>query len=65
MEKSVMKIHLKIVILGDSSVGKTSLLAEKYYPENIQPNLGTNFMTKAITIEDKVLSIEVCNFNST
>lgn len=61
MKKSVMKIHLKIVILGDSSVGKTSLLAEKYYSENIEPNLGTNFMTKDISIEDKVLSIEVCN----
>lgn len=54
-----MKNHLKIVVLGDSSVGKTSLLAEKYYSENIEPNLGTNFMTKDITIEDEVLSIEV------
>lgn len=58
-----MKINLKIVILGDTFVGKTSLLAGKYYSENVQPNLGTNFMTKEIVINDENLSIEVCTSN--
>lgn len=54
-----MKINLKIVILGDTFVGKTSLLSEKYYSDYIQPNLGTNFITKEIMVDDKILSIEV------
>ncbi|XP_060850907.1 ras-related protein rab7-like [Rhopalosiphum padi] len=53
-----MKINLKIVILGDTSVGKSSLLAGKYYSGTNLPNYGTNFTTKEIVINGTIVSIQ-------
>ncbi|KAE9540086.1 hypothetical protein AGLY_005338 [Aphis glycines] len=53
-----MKINLKIVILGDSSVGKSSLLVGKFYSDTNLPNYGTNFTTKEIVINGTIVSIQ-------
>lgn len=54
-----MKINLKIVILGDTSVGKSSLLVGKFYSDTNLPNYGTNFTTKEIVVNETIVSIQV------
>jgi Rab family protein len=48
--------QLKIVFLGDSGVGKTSIVT-KYVsgslPERINPTIGAAFLTKMVTFEDQ------------
>jgi Rab family protein len=52
--------QLKIVFLGDSGVGKTSIVT-KYVsgtlPERINPTIGAAFLTKVITFEDQKLEL--------
>lgn len=48
--------NLKIVIVGDSGVGKTNILArftkDKFFPDS-KSTIGVEFATKSMTIEDK------------
>ena len=49
-------LSLKIVLLGDSGVGKTTILARwmtgKYY-QSLKPTVGTNHQRKIVEIEQK------------
>lgn len=54
-----MKINFKIVILGDTSVGKSSLLVGKFYSDTNLPNYGTKFTTKEIVVNGTIVSIQV------
>jgi Ras-related protein Rab-7A len=43
------------VVIGDSSVGKTSLIqmfANKSFSENFKPTVGADFVSKQICIEE-------------
>ncbi|KAL4429431.1 hypothetical protein ABPG74_021018 [Tetrahymena malaccensis] len=45
----------KIILVGDSSVGKTciySKYAKNQYPKNVEPTIGQEFKTKPITLPD-------------
>ena len=48
--------HLqKIVLIGDASVGKTSLLGrykDNRFPETVQPTIGVCFATKNILLKN-------------
>jgi len=56
------KVLLKIIILGDSGVGKTALLHNYIHQEFIQEHkatIGADFVTKEITIEDKNVTLQI------
>ena len=55
---------LKIVIIGESSVGKTSIIAQfvdKIFQEELQSTVGGTFNSKSIKCEDKnkILKLEI------
>lgn len=51
---------IKLVLLGDTSVGKTKLiqrfLTEKF-EESSKPTIGIDFETKDVPVEDKVVKV--------
>jgi Rab family protein len=51
---------VKLVLLGDSGVGKTSIVTQFVsgtVPENLNPTIGAAFVTKEITIEGQSLEL--------
>eukprot|EP00483_Globobulimina_turgida_P000667 UN00667 len=56
------KVLLKIIILGESGVGKTALL-HKYvmnkFIEEHKATIGADFLTKDITIGDKLITLQI------
>ncbi|MBN1802768.1 MAG: GTP-binding protein [Candidatus Lokiarchaeota archaeon] len=56
MTGSVLKEYiLKLVVLGDAAVGKTSLINQYMlhsFKEDYKPTLGVNILTKVVKIED-------------
>ncbi|GAB1228228.1 hypothetical protein ENUP19_0380G0056 [Entamoeba nuttalli] len=52
----------KIVILGDSSVGKTSLLQQyitKTFAEQTKSTVGADFITREIDIDGKIIALQI------
>lgn len=50
------KILLKVIILGDSSVGKTSLMNQyvnRKFSNQYKATIGADFLTKEVTIDDR------------
>ena len=48
----------KIIMLGESSVGKTNLLTrftKNEFNEDLRPTIGVEFATKSINTEDAVI----------
>ena len=53
---------IKIVILGDSGVGKTSLLQSYVHQKssgNTKPTIGADFSKKEIQIDGQVVSLQI------
>jgi Rab family protein len=51
---------IKLVLLGDSGVGKTSIVTQYVsgtVPENINPTIGAAFVTKEVTIDNQNLEL--------
>jgi Ras-related protein Rab-7A len=56
------KVLLKVIILGDSGVGKTSLMNQyvsQRYTEQYKATIGADFLTKEVMIEDKLVTLQV------
>jgi GTPase SAR1 family protein len=56
------KCFVKIVAIGDSGVGKTSLIQmfeHSRFTENFKPTIGADFSNKEITVEGKVVTLQV------
>ena len=56
------KILLKVIILGDSGVGKTSLMNQyvnKRFSNQYKATIGADFLTKDITIDDRVVTMQI------
>lgn len=58
------KVLLKVIILGDSSVGKTSLMNQyvtKRFSNQYKATIGADFLTKEVVIDDRVVTMQVNN----
>jgi len=56
------KCFVKIVAIGDSGVGKTSLIQmfeHSRFTENFKPTIGADFSNKEITIDGKVVTLQI------
>ncbi|CDR96407.1 Rab7, putative [Babesia bigemina] len=53
---------LKIIILGDSGVGKTSLMNQfinKRFTNQYRATIGADFSTQEVTVDDKVVTLQI------
>ncbi|XP_074382154.1 ras-related protein Rab7-like isoform X2 [Apium graveolens] len=53
---------LKVIVLGDSGVGKTSLMNQYVYNkfnQQYKATIGADFVTKELQIEDKLVTLQV------
>jgi len=56
------KVLLKVIILGDSSVGKTSLMNQyvnKKFSNQYKATIGADFLTKDVSLDDKLLTLQI------
>merc|ERR1712164_98314 len=53
---------LKLIILGDSGVGKTSLMNQyvnKKFSKQYKATIGADFLTKEVMIDDKLVTMQI------
>ncbi|KAJ1616746.1 P-loop containing nucleoside triphosphate hydrolase protein, partial [Pavlovales sp. CCMP2436] len=56
------KVLLKVLILGDSGVGKTSLMnryVSSKFSNQYKATIGADFLTKDVTVDDRVVTMQV------
>merc|ERR1712194_943693 len=56
------KVLLKVIILGDSGVGKTSLMNQyvnKKFTNQYKATIGADFLTKELVIDDKYVTMQI------
>jgi Ras-related protein Rab-7A len=56
------KVLLKIIILGDSGVGKTSLMNQyvnKKFSNQYKATIGADFLTKEVMVDDKLVTLQI------
>lgn len=56
------KVLLKVIILGDSGVGKTSLMNQyvnKKFSKQYKATIGADFLTKEIMISDRTVTMQI------
>lgn len=56
------KVLLKVVILGDSGVGKTSLMNQyvnKKFTNQYKATIGADFLTKEVIVDDRVVTMQI------
>lgn len=53
---------LKVIILGDSGVGKTSLMNQyvnKKFSNQYKATIGADFLTKEVQFEDRLFTLQI------
>ncbi|KXS19547.1 ras-related protein rab-7a [Gonapodya prolifera JEL478] len=53
---------LKVIILGDSGVGKTSLMNQfvnRKFSNQYKATIGADFLTKEVSVDDKVVTMQI------
>ncbi|KAI9995735.1 hypothetical protein PInf_012803 [Phytophthora infestans] len=56
------KVLLKLIILGDSGVGKTSLMNQyvnQKFSNQYKATIGADFLTKEIMLDDKLVTMQI------
>ncbi|CAL1262544.1 unnamed protein product [Larinioides sclopetarius] len=56
------KALLKVIILGDSGVGKTSLMNQyvnKRFTNQYKATIGADFLTKEIVVDDRIVTMQI------
>uniref|UniRef100_A0A1I8GZA3 RAB7A, member RAS oncogene family n=1 Tax=Macrostomum lignano TaxID=282301 RepID=A0A1I8GZA3_9PLAT len=56
------KILLKVIILGDSGVGKTSLMNQfvnRKFSNQYKATIGADFLTKELMVDDRVVTLQL------
>ncbi|KFD51734.1 hypothetical protein M514_07431 [Trichuris suis] len=59
------KVLLKVIILGDSGVGKTSLMNQyvnKRFSNQYKATIGADFLTKEVVVDDRLVTMQA-SFN--
>ena len=59
---SEKKCFVKVVAIGDSGVGKTSLIQmfeQSKFTESFKPTIGADFSNKEISLEDRVVTLQI------
>lgn len=59
---SKKKVLLKVIILGDSGVGKTSLMNQyvtRKFSASYKATIGADFLTKEIVIDDRIVTMQI------
>merc|ERR1711920_1218412 len=66
LQQSVMasrkKVLLKVIILGDSGVGKTSLMNQyvnKKFSNQYKATIGADFLTKEVMVDDRLVTMQI------
>lgn len=62
MATSRKKVLLKVIILGDSGVGKTCLMNQyvnKKFTNQYKATIGADFLTKEVMIDDKQVTMQI------
>jgi small GTP-binding protein len=62
MNKGDVDKDYKIIILGDSQVGKTSIIARythNTFETSLMPTIGSDFQSRIITIDDKLVKLNI------
>ncbi len=57
-----MCLKYKIVVLGESSVGKTSIINKFIngkFNEDCQPTIGIDFISKSFNVEDQIIKFQL------
>ncbi|RYR18895.1 hypothetical protein Ahy_B03g063509 isoform A [Arachis hypogaea] len=49
---------LKVILLGDSGVGKTSLMNQKF-SQHYKATIGADFVTKELQVDDKLVTLQI------
>ena len=60
--ENTKKYAIKVVLLGDSGVGKTSLMNQyvnQQFSINCKATIGASFLTKEITVDDKQVTLQI------
>ncbi|RIA83403.1 putative VPS21-Rab5-like GTPase [Glomus cerebriforme] len=61
-QQNIKPIQVKLVLLGEAAVGKSSLVlrfVNNDFQENKEPTIGAAFLTQKCRMEDKVLKFEI------
>merc|ERR1712106_456328 len=56
------KVLLKVIILGDSGVGKTSLMNQyvnKKFTSQYKATIGADFLTKEVLVDDRMVTLQI------
>jgi GTPase SAR1 family protein len=59
-----LKESFTTYLLGDSGVGKTSLMSQfvlHEFREQYQATIGVDFLTKKVQIDDRLVTMQVCD----
>jgi len=62
MASSRKKVLLKVIILGDSGVGKTSLMNQyvnKKFSNQYKATIGADFLTKEVMVDDRLVTMQI------
>ncbi|GLT68912.1 hypothetical protein SLA2020_411050 [Shorea laevis] len=62
MDVSKRRIMLKVIVLGDSGVGKTSLMNQyvhKKFNQQYKATIGADFVTKELHIDDMLVTLQI------
>ena len=60
--KPLRKCFVKLVIIGDSGVGKTSLIQmfeHNKFNQAFKPTIGADFSNKEITLDDRIVTLQI------
>lgn len=61
-KKSNRKVFFKIVIIGDSNVGKSCLInryVKSQYSNNFKPTIGAEFFNKEVVVDGKIVVSQI------